>query len=109
VKGDSEKHQVLAEAKAMIVRDCLIENFKLDDQRIKTMAFAKLPEPRANGKVEILSFQLNELGVIDKEMTSAPYFFRYHSKTSGSSASNARSFGIKGMRDFGDDVRRFRG
>jgi phospholipid/cholesterol/gamma-HCH transport system substrate-binding protein len=56
MKGDSEKNQVLAEARAMVVRDYLVENFKLDDLRVKTIAFAKSPEVGANGRVEILIY-----------------------------------------------------
>ena len=56
LKGDSEKNQVLAEARAMVVRDYQVENLKLDDLRIKTIAFAKSPDVGANGRVEILVY-----------------------------------------------------
>ncbi len=56
VKGDSEKNQILAEARAMVVREYLVENFKLDDLRVKTIAFAKSPNVGTNGRVEILVY-----------------------------------------------------
>lgn len=56
MKGDSQKNQVLAEARAMVIRDYLVENFKLDDLRVKTIAFAKSPGVSPNGRVEILVY-----------------------------------------------------
>ena len=40
-KGDTEKLRVLTAARAKVVRDYLIENFKIDDKRIKTIGLGK--------------------------------------------------------------------
>src|SRR5215470_4878279 len=41
MKGDTDKERVLTEARAMVVRDYLAENFQLDDTRIKTIGEGK--------------------------------------------------------------------
>jgi len=56
MKGDSEKDRVLTEARSMVVRDYLTQNFKLDDTRIKTLGLGKASEASDNGKVEILIY-----------------------------------------------------
>jgi phospholipid/cholesterol/gamma-HCH transport system substrate-binding protein len=55
VKGDSEKNHVLTEARAVVVRDYLIKNFKIDDQRVKTMGLGENAESDKGG-VEILVY-----------------------------------------------------
>ena len=59
MKGDTEKNRVLNEARAMVVRDYLVENFKLNDTRIKTMAIGKSDEAADGGKVEILVYPVS--------------------------------------------------
>jgi phospholipid/cholesterol/gamma-HCH transport system substrate-binding protein len=49
--GDSEKARELTRARATVVRDYLVENFKLDDTRLKTMGLGKTDS--GTGKVEI--------------------------------------------------------
>lgn len=44
LKGDSEKDSVLAEARAMVVREYLANNFRLDDTRVKTFPVGKSEE-----------------------------------------------------------------
>jgi outer membrane protein OmpA-like peptidoglycan-associated protein len=56
MKGDSEKDRVLTEARSMVVRDYLTQNFKLDDTRLKTLGLGKAGEASDNGKVEILIY-----------------------------------------------------
>jgi phospholipid/cholesterol/gamma-HCH transport system substrate-binding protein len=56
MKGDSEKDRVLTEARSMVVRDYLTQNFKLDDTRIKTLGLGKVGEASDNGKLEILIY-----------------------------------------------------
>src|SRR5205823_9175475 len=56
MKGDSEKEKVLTQARAMVVRDYLVKNFKLNDTRIKTIGVGKTSEGGDNGKVEILVY-----------------------------------------------------
>src|SRR5205823_13446594 len=54
-KGDSEKTLVLTEARAMVIRDYLAQNFKIDDTRLKTMGLGKSNE-EGEGTVEVLVF-----------------------------------------------------
>jgi outer membrane protein OmpA-like peptidoglycan-associated protein len=35
MKGDTDTEKVLTEARAMVVRDYLVKNFKMDDTRVK--------------------------------------------------------------------------
>jgi phospholipid/cholesterol/gamma-HCH transport system substrate-binding protein len=51
MKGDSTQEKVLTEARAMVVRDYLVKNFKMDDARVKTMGLGKTPEDGAGVKV----------------------------------------------------------
>ncbi len=41
MKGESEEVAVLMQARAMVVRDYLVKNFKMDDTRVKTMGLGK--------------------------------------------------------------------
>jgi phospholipid/cholesterol/gamma-HCH transport system substrate-binding protein len=57
MKGDAEKNRLLTEARAMVVRDYLVQNFKLDDARIKTIGQGKSPDVNTTGGgVEILVY-----------------------------------------------------
>jgi phospholipid/cholesterol/gamma-HCH transport system substrate-binding protein len=57
MKGDTEKNRLLTEARAMVVRDYLVQNFKLDDTRIKTIGQGKSAEANApGGGVEIMVY-----------------------------------------------------
>jgi hypothetical protein len=56
VKGDSEKNRVLTQARAMVVRDQLIDNFKVNDTRIKTIGIGEDSETGERGKVEIIVY-----------------------------------------------------
>jgi outer membrane protein OmpA-like peptidoglycan-associated protein len=56
MKGDSEKDRVLTEARSMVIRDYLTQNFKLDDTRIKTLGLGKVDEASDNGEVQILIY-----------------------------------------------------
>jgi phospholipid/cholesterol/gamma-HCH transport system substrate-binding protein len=56
MKGDSQKDRLLTEARAMVVRDYLVKNFKLEDTRIKTIGLGKSDQARDGGGVEILVF-----------------------------------------------------
>jgi phospholipid/cholesterol/gamma-HCH transport system substrate-binding protein len=55
-KRDTEKDQLLSEARAMVVRDYLVKNFKLDDTRIKTIGLGKAKETGATGVLQILVY-----------------------------------------------------
>ena len=56
MKGDSEKDRVLTEARALVVRDYLVKNFKLDDTRIKTIGLGKAEVGNGERKVDILVY-----------------------------------------------------
>ena len=56
MKGDSEKDRVLTEARAMVVRDYLVKNFKVDDTRIKTIGLGKTDTANDEPKIDILVY-----------------------------------------------------
>jgi hypothetical protein len=56
VLGDSDKDRVLTQAKAMVVRDYLAQNFTLDDTRIKTIGLGKTKVMGETSKVKILIY-----------------------------------------------------
>lgn len=56
MKGDTEKERVLSEARAMVVRDYVAQNFRLDDTRLKTIGLGKTKEANDTSKVEILVY-----------------------------------------------------
>jgi phospholipid/cholesterol/gamma-HCH transport system substrate-binding protein len=48
-KGDSAKLKVLTEARAMVVRDYLVKNFKMDDTHVKTIGLGKSSDAGGSG------------------------------------------------------------
>jgi phospholipid/cholesterol/gamma-HCH transport system substrate-binding protein len=56
MKGDSEKDRVTTQAQAMVVRNYLVQNFRLDDTRIKTMGLGKTAGVGENGKIQIFVY-----------------------------------------------------
>jgi MlaD protein len=56
VLGDSEKQRELTQAKALVIRDYLVENFKLDDTHLKTKGFGKTQAFGDSSKVRILIY-----------------------------------------------------
>ena len=58
MKGDSEKDRVLTQARAMVVRDYLVKNFRMDDTRLKTLGLGKSDATGtvAGDRVEILIY-----------------------------------------------------
>src|ERR1700674_754469 len=57
--GDTQKDLVLAQARAMVVRDYLVGNFSFDDAQLKTLGLgkAKIPPPDSGwGTVEIIVY-----------------------------------------------------
>jgi phospholipid/cholesterol/gamma-HCH transport system substrate-binding protein len=52
-KGDSDKERVLSEARGFVVRKYLVDNFQLDDTRLKTMGLGKSADSGPDGSVEI--------------------------------------------------------
>jgi outer membrane protein OmpA-like peptidoglycan-associated protein len=51
--GDTDKDRVLTQARAKVVRDYLVEHFKFDDKKVKTIGLGKSAKADATGKVEI--------------------------------------------------------
>src|SRR6266699_1979689 len=56
MKGDSQTDHLLTEARAMVVRDYLVKNFKLQDTRIKTIGLGKSDKVTDGGSVEVLIY-----------------------------------------------------
>jgi phospholipid/cholesterol/gamma-HCH transport system substrate-binding protein len=57
--GDSEKDLLLSEARAMVVRTYLVENFGFDDSQLKTLGIGKQPNTAndsTGGSIQILIF-----------------------------------------------------
>ena len=69
MKGDTEKNRVLTEARAMVVRDYLVQNFKLDDTRIKTIGLGKSSEPTEGNVVELLVYGSGTTAAATNEQT----------------------------------------
>ena len=55
-KGDSQKQSELTQARSAVVRDYLVQHFKLDDTRIKTFGGGKSPDAPEGGEVEIVMY-----------------------------------------------------
>jgi phospholipid/cholesterol/gamma-HCH transport system substrate-binding protein len=56
MKGDSDKDRTTTQAQAMVVRNYLVQNFRLDDTRIKTMGLGKTADSGDDGKIEIMVY-----------------------------------------------------
>jgi phospholipid/cholesterol/gamma-HCH transport system substrate-binding protein len=56
MKGDSDKDHVTTQAQAMVIRNYLVQNFRLDDTHIKTMGLGKTADAGDDGKIEILVY-----------------------------------------------------
>lgn len=61
VKGNSDENLVLSQARAMVVRDYLAENFRIDDARIKTMGLGEISDPSQESFVQILIYSPDTL------------------------------------------------
>jgi phospholipid/cholesterol/gamma-HCH transport system substrate-binding protein len=56
MKGDSEKDRELTQARAMGVREYLVQNFKLDDTKVKTIGIGKSPEVNEGSRVDVIVY-----------------------------------------------------
>jgi outer membrane protein OmpA-like peptidoglycan-associated protein len=54
--GDTDKDRLLTKARAKVVRDYLVQNFKLDDTRVKIIGLGKSKQAGDAGKVQILVY-----------------------------------------------------
>jgi len=48
-EGDSQKEMVLTEARAMVVREYLVENYGFEDSQLKTLGMGKQAETNSDG------------------------------------------------------------
>jgi phospholipid/cholesterol/gamma-HCH transport system substrate-binding protein len=55
-KGDSDQERVLSEGRGFVVRKYLVENFQVDDTRVKTLGLGKTPDSSPDGSIEILVY-----------------------------------------------------
>jgi len=58
-KGDSSKDRILTEARANVVRDYMVQNFKLNDTRVKTIGLGKSTKPDSSNTVQILIYAVS--------------------------------------------------
>jgi MlaD protein len=56
VTGDTGKDRLLTKARAKVIRDYLVQNFQLDDTRIKTIGLGKSKTAGDTGKIQILVY-----------------------------------------------------
>ena len=59
MEGDAQKNQVLTDARAMVVREYLVENYGFDDSLLKTLGMGKQAGPNLDadwGSIQILIF-----------------------------------------------------
>jgi phospholipid/cholesterol/gamma-HCH transport system substrate-binding protein len=56
MKGDTGELQTLTRVRAMVVRDYLVKNYRMDDTRVKTRAVAKAQGVSDTGTVDILVY-----------------------------------------------------
>ena len=60
MKGDSDKDRLLTQARAMVIRDYLVQNFKLDDKRLKTIGLGKSPGVNEGSSVDVIVYSPEE-------------------------------------------------
>jgi phospholipid/cholesterol/gamma-HCH transport system substrate-binding protein len=58
MRGDSARRRELTEAQAMVVRNYLAQNFRLDDTRLKTMGLGKTAQASKENTLEILVYPI---------------------------------------------------
>ena len=56
MKGDSQTDHLLTEARAMVVRDYLVKNFRVEDTKIKTIGLGKSDHAPEGGSIEVLIY-----------------------------------------------------
>ena len=76
MEGDSQKDLVLTEARAMVVREYLVENFGFDDSQLKTLGMGKQTNANSDsgwGTVQILIYPPGtEIPPVKQMPTAAP-------------------------------------
>ncbi len=61
-KGDTDKDRLLSEARVKVVRDYLVQNFKLNDRRVETMGVGKTEGTQESSKLVILVYSTKPSG-----------------------------------------------
>jgi phospholipid/cholesterol/gamma-HCH transport system substrate-binding protein len=56
MKGNSGKNKVLMQARTMVVREYLVQNFKLDDTHMATIGMGESNESGDSGRIELLIY-----------------------------------------------------
>jgi phospholipid/cholesterol/gamma-HCH transport system substrate-binding protein len=67
VTGDTDKVKELTDAQALVVRDYLVQNFRVDDTRIKTIGLAKAQDAGESYKLEVLVYPERNAPVAEKK------------------------------------------
>jgi hypothetical protein len=71
--GDTDKDRVLTQARAKVVRDYVVQHFKVDDTRVKIIGLGKSPKAGETSKIEIL-YLLLEVSQGVKRNPASPSF-----------------------------------
>ena len=69
MEGDTQKDLVLTEARAMVVREYLVENFGFDDSQLKTLGMGKQAGANMDadwGSIQILVFPVGTEPPVEK-------------------------------------------
>jgi phospholipid/cholesterol/gamma-HCH transport system substrate-binding protein len=66
VTGDSDKVRELTDAQALVVREYLVQNFRVDDTRIKTIGLGKAQDTADSYKLEVLVYPAGNVPVAQK-------------------------------------------
>jgi phospholipid/cholesterol/gamma-HCH transport system substrate-binding protein len=84
MEGDTQKDIVLTEARAMVVREYLVENFGFDDSQLKTLGLGKQADPSSDagwGTMQLLIYpagteippsKQTQAGVLSKTASGQP-------------------------------------
>jgi len=73
MEGDAQKDLVLTEARAMVIRQYLIDNFGFDDSQLRTMGTGKRTDAAADGdwgSIQILVFPVGTAMPAEKPATA---------------------------------------
>jgi phospholipid/cholesterol/gamma-HCH transport system substrate-binding protein len=71
MEGDTQKDQVLTDARAMVVREYLVDNYGFDDSQLKTLGLGKQAGPNMDadwGSIQILIFPAGTEIPVNKPM-----------------------------------------
>jgi hypothetical protein len=72
--GDTQKDLLLTEARAMVIREYLVENFGFDDNQLKTLGMGKQTGPNLDadwGSIQILIYPTGTEIPADKPVATA--------------------------------------